>query len=403
MTKSKFFKYEWFVLLGGLLGLLFGLYLPSTIEYYTFVGTIFISLLKVMLVPFVAVSIFLSFMRISDKGQLKKLGSTTISYYFITSAMAVTIGLIVANLFLGNDLSTPGAYEAYSTANFKPFNFNEFIASFFSQNIFKSFAESSILQIVVFSCFMGLASTALGEDKKKPLLEVTESLFELLMTALHWVLYIAPVGIFALVAKTIATSEGGIFADLGNFFVATSVAIFVHAFITLPLIGKFIGGFNPLQFANQVKQAVIVALSTASSSSTLPVSIQCLEENAGVSKKTAGFVTPLGATLNMDGSALYQALIVLFLAKISGMQISFAQQFIVFFYVMLSSAGTAGIPGGGVVMVGMTLEYLGLPLELLGIYLLVDRFWDYPTTAVNVWGDLIGAKTVDRFLTKEKA
>ncbi len=165
----------------------------------------------------------------------------------------------------------------------------------------------------------------------------------------------------------------------------------------MPTLGRILGGFHPGRFFIQVKQAIIVALSTASSSATLPVSIRCLEENAGVSKETTGFVAPLGATINMDGSALYQAIVVVFLAHVGGMELTLVNQLTIFLFIMFSSAGTAGIPGGGVIMVGMTLSVLELPMELLGLYLLVDRFWDYPITAINVWGDLVGAKTVDEW------
>jgi Na+/H+-dicarboxylate symporter len=391
---------ELLTLIGGLAGLLFGLYLPNVIEPFYFLGDIFVSLLKVLITPFVSVSIFLALIKVKQKDQLKRLGLSTFAYYFLTSTLACFVGLLMANIFLSNLDPSMISKEVFASAPkaIKALSLDQFIASLFTKNIFSSFANSSILQIVVFSSFLGLAGTTLKQEHKKPLIDLADAANELLMAALKMVLTLAPVGVLVLITKSVSTSDSSIYKNLGLFFIATTSAAFIHAFISLPLIAKFVGKFNPLKFVSQVKEALIISISTASSSTTLPVSIQCLEDNAGVSKETTGFVTPLGATLNMDGSALYQSLIVIFLAKISGLDLSITQQLTVFGFIMFSSAGTAGIPGGGVVMVGMTLEALGLPLELLGVYLLVDRFWDYPITTINVWGDLVGAKTIDRFV-----
>lgn len=397
-ASSSTMKREWLIVLGGVLGIIIGLYLPSVIPYISFLGIIFISLLKVLLLPFIAISIFLALAKTEDKGELKKLGSYTALYYFFTSSLACATGLIMANIFLSHIEVGALNFESYGSQNFKALSFDQFIASFFPTNIIDSFAKSKVVHIVVFSGILGVAAVNLKSKSRENLVDVCESFFELLMIVLKWVLNLAPLGVFALVAKTMASTDLSIFKNLGMFFIATSLAAFIHSALSLPLIGYFLGKFNPWQFFTQVKQALIVAISTASSSATLPVSMKCLEENAGVNKKTTSFVAPLGATLNMDGSALYQSLVVLLLANVSGLDLSFTQQLIVFAFVILSSAGTAGIPSGGVLIVGMTLETLGIPLELIGLYLLVDSFWDYPITAVNVWGDLIGTKTIDQNL-----
>ena len=216
---------------------------------------------------------------------------------------------------------------------------------------------------------------------------------------INWVLYIAPLGILSLVWVTLAQFEKTDFSELKNFFIATAIAALVHSLITLPLVGKFLGRFNPFSYLIKVKQALIIAFASASSSATLPVSTKVVEE-AGVSEEVSRFVLPIGATLNMDGSALYQALLAMLFVSISGIDMSIADQLLLFVFIALSSAGTAGIPGGGIIMMTMVINLLGIPNPeyFLGLYILVDRFWDYPITAINVWSDLVGAKVVNQWI-----
>jgi Na+/H+-dicarboxylate symporter len=196
----------------------------------------------------------------------------------------------------------------------------------------------------------------------------------------------------------VAKTELSSFEKLYSLFSGISVALFIHIFVTLFILAKFVGKFNLYKFIFKIRKALVVALTTASSTATLPVSTEVLKTQVGVKSKTAGFMLPLGATLNMDGSALYQSLVIIFLANFAGIDLNFYQQFLVFFFVMTSSAGTAGIPAGGVMMVGAVMGMIGIPMEYIGVYLLIDRFWDYPITMVNVLGDLVGAKIVDRYI-----
>ena len=183
-----------------------------------------------------------------------------------------------------------------------------------------------------------------------------------------------------------------------SLFVAITMAASIHLFINLAFLGKVVGGFNPFLFLWKMKKVMVFALSTASSSVTLPVSIKELEKETDVGPKTARFVLPLGATLNMDGSALYQSLVIFFFAGISGIELTIASQITIIIIVMISSAGTAGIPAGGMVMMGAVMQMVGIPLDYLAVYILIDRFWDYPITMLNVCGDLFAARTVDRFI-----
>jgi Na+/H+-dicarboxylate symporter len=379
------------------LGVLLGLYLPRIALNLEFIGQVFILLLKMMIIPLVVTSIFLSIAKLKVS-ELKNLGSRTILYYLTTSIFACFTGLLIANSYSfteGIHLENVANYDPSKLANI---SFGSVITSFFSGNFFNALTEGNIVQIVVFTVLIGLASLRVKKDHRDFLITFSESIQDMMMVIIQWIVRVAPIGIFSLLAAIVAKTETKIFYGLGPLFVAITLAVLIHTLITLPAIGFFVGGFHPYKFIFKVKKALIVALTTASSSATLPISTQVLSENGDVKPKTSGFVLPLGATLNMDGSALYQAMVILFLGEFAGMSLSLTQQFLVFFFVMTSSAGTAGIPGGGLMMFGAVMEMVGIPLEYIGIYLLIDRIWDYPITMVNVYGDLIGAKTVDRFI-----
>jgi len=381
----------------ALLAIPTGYYFKDIAINLAFIGQIFILLLKVLIIPLVISSLFLAITNLNTY-DLKKLGLRTIAYYVSTSALACLVGLTLANL-----MGIGSTEEVMSHANFnentiESFSISALFVSFFSGNIIKSIADGNIIQIIVFTFMMAFGALSLSEKSQRPLIDFSQSTQDAVMQVIKWVItYIAPIGVFSLVATLVAQTEMKIFIGFGSLFTAITVAIIIHAFVTLPTIGYFIGRFNPYRFIIQVKEALLVALTTASSAATLPVSMRVVKDNAGVKKKTANFLLPIGATLNMDGSALYQGIVILFFAEMAGVSLGLSEQMLVFFVVMISSAGTAGVPNGGIVMMGAVMGMLGIPLEYIGIYLLIDRLWDYPVTMVNVLGDLIGAKTVDRF------
>lgn len=395
--KKKYLNLENITFLGAFAGLLLGLYAPNISLSIGVIGDIFLLLLKMMIIPLIFVSVFLAVAKQAASGELAKIGGATLAYFLTTSGLAAITG-IVASQLLPAASSVASNFPSYDPSKLGAISFEKVLLSFFTGNPFKSFAEGEIIQIVVFSLILGIASLGIEAKKRDLLLNISDGIHDLVMTVIQKVLFIAPLGIFSLVGSVVAKTNMKDFSGLGWFFIATGIAVVIHTCITLPAVGWFLGRFNPYKFIFSVREALIVALATASSSATLPVSTRVLEENAGVSPKTTGFVLPLGATLNMDGSALYQSLMILFLGGLSGIDFTLSQQTLVFVFVLLSSAGTAGIPGGGLVMMGAVMQMVGIPLELIGIYLLVDRFWDPPVTAVNVMGDLYGAKVIDRFV-----
>ncbi len=381
-----------------LLGIVLGIFLPEGALYFEFLGKIFLSLLKMLVLPIIILSLFLAITQVSDINDLKILGTKTISYYFLTTAAAVLTGLGLANLFIFD--TTSQLIEQTQTKTGV-----DFIGRIFSTNIFKSLADGEILHIVVFVILFSIAFIFLEQEKKSKLLDIADSINQTIMKLIEWVLQLAPIGILSLVWSTISKFDTSTLDEIQSFFIATTIAVIIHVGISLPMIGKILGSFNAFRYFLKVKRAIIVALATASSAATLPISIKLVEKE-GVIPKVSRFVLPVGATLNMDGSALYQALLTMLFVSLSGIEISLIEQLLLFLFIVLSSAGTAGIPSGGIVMMTMVIQLLNIPNPeyYLGLYIMVDRFWDYPITAVNVWGDLVGAKTVNSWIQKtEKA
>lgn len=397
MNTKRLFRLDNLTFMAALLGLAAGFWMPDFSIQVGFLGDIFLTLLRMMIVPLILVSVFLAVAKQSAQGELSKIGYKTLGYFVSTSTFACLTGMLAANL-LPDAAPAVAAFKGYDASKIESVSYEQLILSFFPSNPVKALANGEIIQIVIFSILMGLACIRLESKKRDLLISISDAGHDLIMTVIQWVLVIAPLGIFSLVAATIAKTDTGSLVGLGWLFAAIGVAALTHCLITLPAFGFIVGRFHPYKFIWNVKEALLVALATASSSATLPVSTRVLEQNENVSPKTTGFVLPLGATLNMDGSALYQVLVVLFLGRLAGVDFTIGQQFLVFIFVMLSSSGTAGIPGGGLMMMGAMLQMLGIPLELIGIYLLVDRFWDPPITAINVMGDLFGTKIIDRFI-----
>lgn len=393
--KNKF-QYEVLTILLVILGIIVGVYFPGSAKSLAFIGKLFISYLKLLIIPLVFTSIFLAIVNLVKK-DLFSLGSKTLFYYFITSSLACITGLAVSQIFT---IEPSGVIS--ELANYKSelgsLSFSDIILSFMPSNIFKSITNGNIIHIVVATFISAIAATSIEKKLQNRLKESVEAIHEVLIVLIQFGMRLAPLGIASLVANIIATTEVSKFSSVIPLFGTILIAVVIHTCVSLPLIAYYFGGFNPWKYLKVIKKPIIVALTTASSTATLPVSMQTLEESGEVKTKTSKFILPLGATLNMDGSALYQAMVVLFLAQFAGLSLAFADQLLVFLFIMISSAGTAGIPGGGIMMMGAVMGMVGIPLEYLSVYILIDRVWDYPITAVNVYGDLIGAKTVDRYV-----
>lgn len=393
---SRILKLENLTFLGALLGLLCGIFTPAVADNISVVGELFILLLKMIIIPLVFVSVFLAIARQESLQGLSKLGTRTCIYFLTTSSLACLNGLFTA-MFLPDISQSNITYESYDPTKLETLSFKQLLLSFFSSNPFKSLSDGDIVQIVVVSLLVGVATLKIEMKKRQTVVHILEAINEIVMVLIRWILLVAPAGVFSLVASVTAATDKTAFAGLGWLFMAIALAMIIHCLVTLPALGYFFGRFNPYRFLIRVKKVLLVALATASSSATLPVSSEVLEEKENVDVKTAGFVLPLGATINMDGSSIYQTLVVLFFANLAGIEVNFTQQIYIFVLILVSSVGTAGVPGGGILMLGAVLQNVGVPLEFLGLYLLVDRFWDPLVTMINVLGDLFGAKIIDRY------
>jgi Na+/H+-dicarboxylate symporter len=279
-------------------------------------------------------------------------------------------------------------------------SFADFLLSFVHPSIVKAMADAKILPLIVFSLVFGGILTTLGE-KGAALIKIAETCNDAIIKMVYLILWLAPVGVFALVAAKLGASGGGpaFFAELskiGKYAYTVALGLAIHSLITLPLILFVFGKRNPFKYLWNMMQALVTAISTSSSSATLPVTIETVQTKGNVPKPAADFVLPIGATINMDGTALYEAVAVMFIAQSYGIELSIAQQVIVFFTATMASIGAAGIPQAGLVTMVLVLEAVGLPIEGIGIILAIDWFLDRLRTTVNVWGDSVGAAIIGR-------
>ena len=379
------------------LGFLGGLYFPEVFLNIKILGDIFLALLKMIIVPLVFFSVFSAMLGLGSVSKFKDMGLKTVAYYFSTTALAVASGILVVSLM------DPGKgaqiqVQEREPVEVKELTFEDIVWSIVPTNIAQSFAEGKVLHIILFAVLLGLATLTIGKRKRETIGEVFEGLSDALVVLTGWIVKLTPIGVFSLVGYVVASEGVEVFLSLWEYVLAVILGLGIHALITLPILAFLIGRYNPYAYFLKVREAPLLAFSTASSAATLPVSMKVAEEKGGVSKETAGFVLPLGATINMDGTALYESVAAVFIANLFGVELGFSQILTIFLTATLASIGAAAIPGAGLVMLTLVLSSVGLPLEGIALILAVDRFLDMIRTAVNVWGDLNGAKIVDRLV-----
>lgn len=378
---------------GLMLGVALALVVPAGAPAVAWLGEIFVALLKLLILPLILVSIYAS---LAGGDDLRRIGGHALAYYVLTSAAAATLGTLIGMTFAsGLPAGLLDLEQVQTTAD--GFSLERLIASFIPSNLFASLTQGNVLHVVVVAVVAALASRRIEREHRDTLLAGARALDALLMQTLSGVLTLAPIGIAALVYGSLATMDwAGVF-QLRSFVWAVALAAVVHALLVMSALYRVRTGRSPWPFLVACREPLMTALSTASSSATYPVSKRALEA-AGVSERVTSLTLPLGATLNMHGSALYQAILLIFMSQLAGADLSGLQALFIVLLTMASSAGTAGIPGGGVAMMAFMLDLLGLPQTYLALYLVVDRFFDYPITAINVWGDLVVAAIVDREL-----
>jgi Na+/H+-dicarboxylate symporter len=376
---------------GLILGILLALLLPQGAPTVAWIGQIFLSLLKLLILPLILVSIYAS---LAGGRDLRRIGGRALLYYLITSCIAAALGAGIGLTFSQN--VPVGLLDMEPVVpDGAAFSLERLIANLIPTNLFASLAEGNILHIVVAAVLAALASRRLQADQRDTLLGGARALDALLMQLLAGILTLAPIGIAALVYTSLAAMDWAEILRLHAFVWAVALAACIHALIALPLLYHLLTGRAPWRLALACREPLLTALSTASSSATYPVSKQALER-FGVPERITSLTLPLGATLNMDGSALYQSILLIFMSQLAGVDLTLWQALFIVLLTMASSAGTAGIPGGGIAMMAFMLDLLGLPQTYLALYLVVDRFFDYPITAINVWGDLVVAASLSK-------
>lgn len=380
-------------------------------EYVKPIGDIFINFLKMMIVPLVMSSIFVAMVNLGTPEELGSIGLKALIYYFITTAIAAGIGLIVVNLInpgVGIDIGSVGAEKMSAALTTKLQGSADtgllktilgVVVNAIPTNPFHAMANSVILQVIFFSLMFGITALFYKEEAQ-PFVSFMKSLESLSMGLTHGLMKFAPYGIFALMLHVIATTGFDAISGLAKYMLTVIIGLLIH-FIVLLLIGVIRSKKNPMFILRGVAQSVLTAFSTASSAATLPITMANVEDNLGVDKKTAQFVLPLGATVNMDGTALYESVAVIFIGQAYGLDISLGQQMIIFMTASIAAVGAAAIPGAGLVTMSIVLSAVGFPLEGIGLILAVDRVLDMFRTSVNVFGDCMGTVVVDSFVKAE--
>jgi len=390
----------WAMLTAIMAGGVSGYVLGEKMAVVGWLGTLFLTALKMLIVPLVAASVITGVAGLGDIRKLGRMGGLSVAYYAVTTLIAVAIGLIMANLWhpgVGVPLG-----EMHSVApKAGDVGITDLILSLVHPNIIAAAAEMKLLPIIVFCIVFAAALSTLGE-RGRPVIAFFDGLNEGMMKLVHWLMWFAPVGVFALIAARLGAAGGGEaflaqLAGLVRYALAVVSGLLVHAsFLCLLLV--VLARRQVFVYLKHMATALITAFSTASSSATLPVTMDGVKA-AGVSEPARRFVLPLGATINMDGTALYEAVAALFIAQAVGIDLSFGQQLVVLLTATLAAIGAAGIPEAGLVTMVIVLQTVGLPLDGIGLILAIDWFLDRCRTTVNVFGDAVGAAVVGRFHT----
>jgi Na+/H+-dicarboxylate symporter len=389
------------MLAGGVCGWAFG---PKMMGV-KFLGDIFLNALKMMIVPLVVASMITGVASLGDIRRVGRTGLVTIAYYGITTGVAVGIGIFLANVIRPGAGFTPVVTELPEMVGEGTYTVVDVIVNMIPSNFFEAAAETNVLPLIVVSLVFGGILTTLGE-KGQPVIRFFDGVNEAILKLVHLVMMFAPVGVFALVATKLGAAGGGEafwqeLWKLGKYAFTVLSGLTLHAFIVLPLLLILLGRRNPLKYVFNLLTAFATSFSTASSAATLPVTMEAVEKENKVSEEAASFVLPLGATINMDGTALYEAVAAIFIAQMYGIDLSPAHQLVIFFTATLAAVGAAAIPEAGLVTMVMVLTSVGLPVEGIGSILAIDWFLDRCRTTVNVWGDSVGAAAVDRLVIRQ--
>ncbi len=419
MAKKKKLALHWKILLGMLIGVVYGL-VAARFEWIQFTdyyikpwGTIFINLLKLIAMPLILFSLISGIGNLKDISKLSRMGLKTITFYIFTTVVAITIGLVLVNLIdpgdsfpkenqakftqmYGDQVKEKQA-DAHDLENRSPL---AFFVDIVPENIIGAAGDNSnMLQLIFFSIFMGIAIVILPEEKTKTVRDFFNGMNEVILKIIDIIMEFAPLGVFALLGSIIVEMKGeaALFKALGLYGLTVVLGLLILIFIFYPLLIKFFTKIKIVDFFKGIAPAQMLAFSTSSSAATLPVTMECCEKNLGASNEVCSFVLPIGATINMDGTSLYQGVAAVFIATAFGMDLNFGQQLTIVLTATLASIGSAAVPGAGIVMLVIVLTAIGVPSEGIALIFAVDRPLDMLRTTVNVTGDSSITAIIDRF------
>jgi len=396
------------IAIGCLIGILGGFWLNTigqtplrqdTLYGAKLVGTLFLDLLRMVLVPLVFSSIVIGVANLRANQKMHRVWVTTLSFFALSMALAIVIGFGAAHIFEpGKGLQLEMFAESTKNFQARQMPLPEYIAQFLHglfQNPFKALAQGDILAIVIIALFLGVA-LVVGGERYRNLRVLIQELQELCLLIVGWIMRLAPLGIAALLLQLVATQNNALLSSLLHFIAVVIGSTLFHGAVVLPLLLYAVTRISPLRFWRGAREALVTAFATSSSAATLPITLRCTEQHLHVKRDIANFVVPLGATVNMDGTALYEAAAALFIARLAGIELDIASQLIIFFVAMLGAIGAPGIPSVGMLSMVLVLESVGLPTEAIAILLPIDRILDTVRTAVNVEGDMVGALIVQK-------
>ena len=362
------------------------------------VGDIFLRLLKMVIIPLIFTSLVCGVASLGDARSVGRVGLRTVLFYTMSTTLAIMVGLTLVNVFtpgeyldIGSSATLPDGLSSSSQST------SQFLQHMVPDNVIGAMADGDILPVIFFAILFGLFLVRLNGPNVDTVHRVMEGALEVIQALTLAIVKLAPIGIFALLAREVVRSGPELIMKLMPYFATVGGGLLIHAFVTLPLILALLARRNPLDYFRAVLPALATAFSTASSSATLPLSMECAEKEADIPRGISSFVLPLGATVNMDGTALYEAVAALTIAQMYGVPLDLSQQALVLLTALLASVGAAGIPMAGLVMMIVVLEAVGLPIEGIATIIAVDRVLDMMRTSTNVWSDLVGTAVIARF------
>ena len=383
------------VILGIILGIAFGIVLPEIALQQKVIGTAFVYFLKMLVVPLVFASIFSAVSGLGTLEQLKNIGLKTIFLYLLTTALSVFLAIILMNIFSIGELTSVDGLVYDKAGNLEEFSGAKMLLSFIPTNIFQALATGDLMKVIIFGILLGVASLYLEDKDHKVLLQLSTAMSNSMLKIAEWIIKLTPIGVFSLISFVVAEQGISVIIGLWKYMLVVIVSLLIHGLFTLPLILSLLTRINPYRYLNAIKEVPLMAFSTASSAATLPVSMKVVQEKGGVSKESAAFVLPLGATVSMDGTAAYLTIAVMYIANLSGVVLNFGDQILLGVTVVALSVGVAALPSASLVMMVVILNQIGLSVEYLALIVAVDRILDMARTSLNVTSDMVVTKAVD--------